>query len=214
MNLLTVDDHALFREGLCTLLANISPGVTIREAGCVEDAITECRASSFRMVLLDLSLSTTHGLGTLDAFRAAVPEVPVIVVSGDDDKHNITGAIDLGAVGFIPKAHTSKLMIAALQFVLAGGIYLPPNLLHEHSAESSAAATTKVVAAAYSRLSPRQQEVATLLLQGKSNKFIARILDISEGTVKAHVSAIFQILGAKSRVEAVIIASKSGIKVL
>jgi two-component system, NarL family, nitrate/nitrite response regulator NarL len=215
MNLLTVDDHALFREGLCTLLANISPGVSIREAGCVEDAITECRAANFRMVLLDLGLSTSQGLGTLNAFRAAVPEVPVIVVSGDDDKQNITGAIDLGAVGFIPKAHTSKLMIAALQFVLAGGIYLPPNLLHEHSGiESFAAATTEVVAAAYARLSARQQEVATLLLQGKSNKVIARNLAISEGTVKAHVSAIFQILGAKSRVEAVIIAAKSGIKVL
>jgi DNA-binding NarL/FixJ family response regulator len=106
-------------------------------------------------------------------------------------------------------------MTAALQFVLAGGIYLPPNLLHEHGAsESSAAAATEVVAAAYARLSPRQQEVAALLLQGKSNKLIARNLDISEGTVKAHVSAIFQILGAKSRVEAVIIAAKSGIKVL
>ena len=215
MNLLTVDDHALFREGLCTLLANISPGVSIREAACVEEAINECKASNFRMVLLDLSLSTTQGLDTLDAFRGAVPEVPVIVLSGDDDKRSITGAIDLGAVGFIPKAHTSKLMIAALQFVLAGGIYLPPSLLQEHSeSETPSTATAEAVAAAFARLSPRQQEVATLLLQGKSNKVIARQLDISEGTVKAHVSAIFQILGAKNRVEAVIIAAKSGIKVL
>ena len=215
MNLLLVDDHALFREGLRELLANISPGVSIREAACVEDAIDECKLTNFRMVLLDLGLSTSDGLGTLDAFRVAVPEVPVIVLSGDEDPRHMKSAIDLGAVGFIPKAHTSKLMIAALRFVLAGGIYLPPNLLHEDiELEKPSAAAAGAVAAAYARLSPRQREVATLLLQGNSNKVIARRLALSEGTVKAHVSAIFQIIGAKSRVEAVIIAAKSGIKVL
>jgi len=215
MNLLLVDDHALFREGLRELLADISPGVSIREAACVEDAIDECKLTNFRMVLLDLGLSTSDGLGTLDAFRVAVPEVPVVVLSGDEDPRHMKSAIDLGAVGFIPKAHTSKLMIAALRFVLAGGIYLPPNLLHEDiELEKPSAAAAGAVAAAYARLSPRQQEVATLLLQGNSNKVIARRLALSEGTVKAHVSAIFQIIGAKSRVEAVIIAAKSGIKVL
>ena len=215
MNLLLVDDHALFREGLRELLADISPGVSIREAACVEDAIDECKLTNFRMVLLDLGLSTSDGLGTLDAFRVAVPGVPVIVLSGDEDPRHMKSAIDLGAVGFIPKAHTSKLMIAALRFVLAGGIYLPPNLLHEDiELEKPSAAAADAVAAAYARLSPRQQEVATLLLQGNSNKVIARRLALSEGTVKAHVSAIFQIIGAKSRVEAVIIAAKSGIKVL
>jgi two-component system, NarL family, nitrate/nitrite response regulator NarL len=213
MNLLTVDDHALFREGLRALLTHISPGVSIREAACVEDAIEECKVTNFQMVLLDLGLPTTEGLGTLDAFRVAVPEVPVIVLSGDEDPRHIKSAIDLGAVGFIPKAHTSKLMIAALGFVLAGGIYLPPNLLHEDS-ETGQPSAAGAVAAAFARLSPRQQEVATLMLQGKSNKVIARGLALSEGTVKAHVSAIFQIIGAKSRVEAVIIAAKSGIKVL
>ena len=215
MNLLLVDDHALFREGLRELLADISPGVSIREAACVEDAIDECKLTNFRMVLLDLGLSTSDGLGTLDAFRVAVPGVPVIVLSGDEDPRHMKSAIDLGAVGFIPKAHTSKLMIAALRFVLAGGIYLPPNLLHEDiELEKPSAAAAGAVAAAYARLSPRQQEVATLLLQGNSNKVIARRLALSEGTVKAHVSAIFQVIGAKSRVEAVIIAAKSGIKVL
>jgi DNA-binding NarL/FixJ family response regulator len=106
-------------------------------------------------------------------------------------------------------------MIAALRFVLAGGIYLPPNLIHEDSDIGKASgANAAAVSAAYARLSPRQQEVAMLLLQGKSNKVIARRLGLSEGTVKAHVSAIFQIIGAKNRVEAVIIAAKSGIKVL
>lgn len=215
MNLLIVDDHALFREGLRALLANISPGLSITEAESVESAIEECKSVQFRMVLLDLGLSTTDGLETLQRFRNAVPEIPAIVLSGDQEPRHIRAAIDLGAVGFIPKAHTSELMIAALRFVLSGGVYLPPIVLGDspHRAPPSEI-TSASVSMAFGRLSPRQQEVADLLLQGRSNKLIARRLDLSEGTVKAHVSAIFQIIGAKSRVEAVIIAAKSGIKVM
>jgi two-component system, NarL family, nitrate/nitrite response regulator NarL len=214
MNLLVVDDHALFREGLRALLANISPGVSISEASSVEGAIQECQATDFRMVLLDLGLSNTDGLDTLRSFTAAVPAVPVIVLSGSDEARDIRTAIDLGAVGYIPKTHTSELMIAALQFVLAGGVYLPPKLLSEDTKAGGASASTlDGVAAAFNRMSPRQIEVAKLLLQGNSNKVIARRLNLSEGTIKAHVSAIFQVIGAKSRVEAVVIAARSGIKV-
>jgi DNA-binding NarL/FixJ family response regulator len=215
MNLLVVDDHALFREGLRALLANISPGLSITEAASVETAVDECKSIQFRMVLLDLGLSTTDGLETLERFRIAVPEIPVIVLSGDQEPRHIRAAIDLGAVGFVPKSHTSELMIAALQFVLAGGVYLPPNVLGDSfHRDTPPEITAASVSTAFGRLSPRQHEVAELLLQGRSNKLIARRLALSEGTVKAHVSAIFQIIGAKSRVEAVIIAAKSGIKVM
>jgi DNA-binding NarL/FixJ family response regulator len=213
MNLLLVDDHALFREGLHALLVGMNPEVCIREAACVNGAIAQCKTMCFQMVLLDLGLATTEGLGTLETFRASMPEVPVVVLSGEENPHHIKGAIDLGAVGFIPKAHTSKLMIAALRFVLAGGIYLPPTLLDDEGRSGRpSAAPAGVVAAAFARLSPRQREVATLLLQGQPNKIIARRLGLSEGTVKAHVSAIFQVVGARSRVEAVIIAAKTGIR--
>jgi two-component system, NarL family, nitrate/nitrite response regulator NarL len=215
MNLLVVDDHALFREGLRALLANISPGVLIKEAASVETAAVECKSTEFRMVLLDLGLAATDGLETLERFRLAVPEVPVIVLSGDQDPRHIRAALDSGAVGFIPKAHTSELMIAALRFVLAGGIYLPPSVLEDDvNGTQLSVDTAATVSLAFARLSPRQQEVAQLLLQGGSNKAIARRLNLSEGTVKAHVSAIFQIIGAKTRVEAVLIAAKSGIKVM
>jgi DNA-binding NarL/FixJ family response regulator len=205
MNLLLVDDHTLFREGLRGLLANISPGVAIYEAATVAEAVDACRTTSFRMVLLDLGLTSTSGLDTLDRFRAEVPDVPVVVLSGDQESRHIRSAIDRGAMGFVPKSHSSDLMIAALRFVLAGGVYLPP---HATDAQPETAAT------AFTRLSPRQQQVSQLLLQGCPNKVIARQLGLSEGTVKAHVSSIFQILGARNRVEAVMIAAKSGIKVL
>jgi two-component system nitrate/nitrite response regulator NarL len=215
VNLLIVDDHALFREGLRALLANISPDVTVFEAGSVHAAVAECGNHIFRMVLLDLALHSTDGLESLTAFRTGVPDVPVIVLSGEQAPRHIRAAIQQGAVGFIPKSHSSELMITALRFVLAGGIYLPPHVIEDdpvlNSVTSESAASVR---SAFARLSARQLEVAELLLQGSPNKVIARRLAVSEGTVKAHVSAIFQVIGAKSRVDAVIIAAKSGIKVM
>lgn len=212
MNLLLVDDHALFREGLRTLLLKISPAVTICEAASLEAAIDECRSMQFRMVLLDLGLSSSDGLDTLDVFRSSVPNVPVIVLSGDEEPQHIRAAIDRGAVGYVPKSHTSDQMIAALRFVLSGGIYLPASALDDDLGFAPPARTAAVHA--FSRLSPRQQQVAQLLLQGQSNKAIARALGLSEGTVKAHVSAIYQIVGARNRVEAVTLAAKSGIAIM
>lgn len=212
MNLLLVDDHALFREGLRTLLLKISPEVTIYEAASLEGAIDECKSTQFRMVLLDLGLSSSDGLDTLDAFRSSVPNVPVIVLSGDEEPQHIRAAIDRGAVGYVPKTHTSDLMIAALRFVLSGGIYLPPGALDDDLGPAPSARGSE--AHAFSRLSPRQQQVAQLLLQGQSNKAIARKLGLSEGTVKAHVSAIYQIVGARNRIEAVTLAAKSGIAIM
>lgn len=211
MNILLVDDHALFREGLRALLVNISPELSVFEAASVESAIDECKTTDFRMVLLDLGLSHSDGLNTLDAFRSGAPHVPVVVLSGDQDSQRIRSAIDRGAVGYVPKSHTSDLMIAALRFVLSGGIYLPPNVLED---ELEPNAVNRSGARAFARLSPRQQQVTQLLLQGQSNKVIARKLGLSEGTIKAHVSAVFQIIGARNRVDAVMIAARSDIKVM
>lgn len=214
MKLLVVDDHALFREGLRLLLANISPGVEIHEAGSVAEAVALCRSHEFRMVLLDLALGESSGLGTLDSFRAGVGEVPVIVLSGSHETRVIRVSIERGAVGFIPKTYTSDLMINALRFVLGGGVYLPPCVLQDEVATPGSALTSPEHAnAVFERLSPRQKQVASMLLQGASNKVMARKLDISEGTVKAHVSAVFQIIGAHSRVEAVLTAARLGLRV-
>jgi DNA-binding NarL/FixJ family response regulator len=213
MNLLLVDDHTLLRDGLRSLLSNLSPGLVIHEAASLEDAIRECESTTFRMVLLDLGLSTSRGLDTLTAFRSAVPNVAVIVLSGDQEPKLIRAAIDSGAVGFVPKSHSSDLMIAALRIVLSGGIYLPMHVLeadHGVGASTVHSGTDR----AFNRLTTRQQEVAKYLLQGSPNKVIARELGLSEGTVKAHVSAIFQIIGAKNRVEAVMLAARNKVQLM
>jgi DNA-binding NarL/FixJ family response regulator len=211
MNVLLVDDHALFREGLRALMLKLSPDITVYEAASLEGAIDECRATQFRMALLDLGLSQSDGLETLDAFRAGVPTVPVVVLSGDEAPQRIRAAIDRGAVGYVPKSHTSDLMIAALRLVLSGGVYLPPLALDDDLGFGHGSAS---LTQTFARLSPRQREVAQLLLQGQSNKAIGRKLGVSEGTIKAHVSAIYQIIGAKNRVEAVTLAAKSGIAIM
>jgi DNA-binding NarL/FixJ family response regulator len=215
MNLLLVDDHTLFREGLRRLLTEIGPAVAIHEAASLEAAFAECRKTSFQMVLLDLFLEESNGLDTLDAFRIGAPKVPVTVLSGEQDIKHIRAAIDHGSLGFIPKSHTSDQMIAALRIVLAGGIYLPPNVLNAPTKSSELVRDDAAsVASAYLRLSSRQKQVATLLLKGATNKEIARDLGLSEGTVKAHTSAIFQVLGAKNRAEAVFIVARCGITVM
>jgi DNA-binding NarL/FixJ family response regulator len=215
MNLLLIDDHALFREGLSLLLSKLSPGILIHEADSVEAAVEECSRVSFRMALLDLGLRATSGLETLDSFRGQVTEVPVVVLSGEQDPQLIKASIARSAVGFVPKSYTSDMMIAALQFILAGGIYLPSCVLEsEHEVEGQRNSQGTEARNRYARLSPRQQDVARYLLQGLSNKTIARRLNISEGTIKAHVSSIFQIVGARNRVEAVMIAAKGGFPVM
>ena len=214
MNLLLIDDHALVREGLSLLLSKLSPGIVIREADSVEAGVEECRAMSFRMALLDLGLAATNGLDTLDSFRSQVSDVPVVVLSGEQDPELIKASIARCAVGFVPKSYTSDMMIAALQFILAGGIYLPACVLEAGAGAGRPASAVAQGPSLYARLSPRQQEVARYLLQGLSNKIIARRLSVSEGTVKAHVSSIFQIIGARNRVEAVMIAAKGGISVM
>ncbi len=215
MNLLLVDDHALFREGLGLLLSKLSPGIVIHEADSVDAAVEECKGNSFRMALLDLGLTATSGLETLDSLRTRVADVPVVVLSGDQDPQLIKASIARGAVGFVPKSYTSDMMIAALKFILAGGVYLPACVLEtEASVLDRPGSSGADISNLFLRLSPRQQEVARCLLQGLSNKTIARRMNISEGTIKAHVSSIFQVIGARNRVEAVIIAAKGGFSVM
>jgi DNA-binding NarL/FixJ family response regulator len=210
MNLLLVDDHVLFREALRALLGRVSPEVVVREAGSVEEAFAECRQTLFRMVLLDLALARSSGIQTLAEFRSGVADVPVVVLSGEQDAALIRDAIECGAAGYVPKSHTAEQMISALRFVVAGGVYLPPEVLLADRQVVPAAADS----GRFQLLSARQQQVARLLLQGQANKVIARELDVSEGTIKAHVSAIYQVIGARNRVEAVTLAAKHGFIVM
>lgn len=204
MKLLLIDDHALFRDGLSLLIASrLFPDgqpVQVLEAGSLSQASLLLREHpDVALALLDLGLSEHQGLQTLDSWRALAPHVPVVVLSADDRPDVILAAIDAGATGFIPKTVQARVMQEALTHVLAGGVYLPE--LPQPARSTAEPGWT---------FSGRQGDVLRLLVEGKPNKEICRMLDLSESTVKTHLAAIFRKLGVNSRTQAVVAVAQAG----
>lgn len=213
MKMLLVDDHALFREGLKLLLRTLGGELDLDEAGDCAQALDKMSGQSYDLVLLDMNLPGRGGLDALSALREAGPSTPVVVLSGEEDPHLVRGAIDRGAMGFIPKSSTPEILIPALKLALAGGVYLPPAVLDTRvEAPHPAPAQPKAEHAAPAGLTQRQMDVLRCVIQGKPNKVIARELDISEGTVKAHLSSVLHALGARNRTEAVYAAARLGLR--
>ena len=200
MHILIVDDHPLFREGLKTLLTALEPAARISDAGTVAQAIALSAVDAPDLILLDMNLPGTNRLDALRQIKAVHEAASVVVVSADEDPLLIRSAIDEGAAGYIPKTSDASLTIQALRLVLANGIYLPRAALTAGGhGRSSAESSTP---GGLPEFSGRQLAVLKCLLQGKANKVIARELDIAEGTVKAHLWAIYQALGVNSRAQA------------
>jgi DNA-binding NarL/FixJ family response regulator len=215
MNLLLIDDHALFREGLKFLLRSLDEALVIEEAANCAAALERAAARTYDLVLLDLNMPDAGGLDALAAFRNALPAAPVVVLSGEDNPNVIRRAIESGAMGFIPKSSTPEVMIQALRLVLARGIYLPPKVLDAGPIDSAATcstAQTNSADVAALGLTGRQIDVLRCVIQGKPNKIIARELDVSEGTVKAHLSSVLRTFGVRNRTEAVYAAAKMGLR--
>ena len=208
MQILLVDDHALFRQGLRLLLDDMDHGLNFHEADRLDTALSAVESSSaFDLVLMDFHLPGTSGLEALNRFLGAAPGTPVIVLSGEEDPSLIRRAIDAGASGFVPKSASPEVLMAALKLILAGGVYLPPSVLISGSqGESTEPGDQKA-----ELLSERQTSVLLLAVQGKANKVIASELGIAEGTVKAHLSSAFKVLGVRNRTEALIAAAKFGL---
>jgi len=210
MKILLVDDHTLFRSGLVHLLSSLLPAPQVVEAADLTTAqslLTE--STDIDMVLLDLKLSDAVGVDSLITLRKQSPDIPIIVLSGEQDPQVIRRCIDQGAMGFITKSATHTELLNAIQLILAGGVYLPKDVTSRHA--YGHAPQEKSDVAMLAALSDRQREVLSYLLQGKPNKTISNKLNISQNTVKAHLSAIFRTLGAKNRTEAVYFAARAGV---
>ena len=212
MKILIADDHEMFRDGLRHVLDQLGGDLTIVEAADFLQAIAAVeREPDIDIVLMDLSMPGMEWSEGLERLKAMLPEaVPLIVLSASDDRRHVLQAVNLGAAGFIPKTSSSRIMLSALKLVLSGGVYLPPALL-ESSVGIGAGGSATVDEQAVSFLTPRQREVLTLLGQGKSNKEIARVLELAEGTVKLHVTAILKALNVNNRTRAVVAASQLGL---
>lgn len=207
MHVLLIDDHEMFRQGMRFLLTDLHDNIQFTDAGSCEEALAALEASEADLALLDLNMPGTDGLTALRQIRAAHPAVPIAVLSGMDEPDLIRSAIDQGASGFVPKASSSEVLVAALKLILAGGVYLPKAALNASPSRPADSGD------AYSELlSERQTDVLLKAIQGKPNKVIAREMDIAEGTVKTHLSAAFKVLGVHNRTEAVFAAAKLGLK--
>ncbi len=215
MKILLVDDHPLLRGGMRFLLRSLDADLEMDEASNGTQALECVAAHTYDLVLLDLKMPGLNGIDALAALRAAVPGTPLVVLSAEDDPAVVRTAIEGGAMGFIPKSSTPEVLIQALRLVLAQGVYLPPAVLeaaHSPSSISSSSARTAPDEGMLPGLTPRQMDVLRCVIRGKANKVIARELEVSEGTVKAHLSAVFLALGAHNRTEAVYAAAKMGLR--
>jgi DNA-binding NarL/FixJ family response regulator len=153
----------------------------------------------------------TDGRTGLRQLRSAQPAMPVVIVSATDDPGEMRRVLDEGASGFIPKSSTSAEMLGALRLVLSGGVYVPRAALAAQAPGSGAARREQRRQRAGS-LSARQIEVLSLMARGLTNREICGVLGIAEGTVKAHIAAIFETLEVSNRTEAAVAARELGIK--
>jgi len=217
MKILIVDDHALIREALRNVLKKIKRGVTILEAPDVRKAVQTIESQpDIRLVLLDLNLPDRDGFSLLTELRERFPAIAVVVLSGLQDRANVRKALDLGALGYIPKSARREVMISAFQLIFAGGIYIPPEILSRDESPPSIPVTQRndrpIVLPSEIGLSDRELRVLALLMQGKSNKVICRMLDLTEATVKRDIAFILKALKVANRTQAVVAASELGWK--
>ena len=205
MKVLVVDDHALIREALHGVLTELVEAAIVLEASdCRQAARLIEEHADLRLILLDLNLPDRDGLAFLTELRKHHAPISVVVLSGFHDRDNVIRALDLGALGFIPKSSPREVMVSALRLVLSGGIYIPPEALVSVRRAQDEPLPVRPVSPAELGLTGRQMEVVALMMRGKSNKAISRILEVAEPTVKHHVTAILKALKVTNRTEAVL----------
>ena len=204
-HILIIDDHPLFRDAMKGVLTSALQGATIHEAASLDEGTRILSGDTdFEMVLLDLKMPGVQGLSGLAFFRAQFPAIPVVVVSGQEEPAVVRRALALGASGFIPKSTSAELMRQAVLSVLAGEVWSPSISQATGDEEREIDDLSRRLAT----LTPQQVRVLMMLRGGLLNKQIAFELDVSEATVKAHVSAILLKLNVDSRTQAVIAASR------
>ncbi|GMU44043.1 MAG: response regulator transcription factor [Xanthomonadales bacterium] len=197
--ILIADDHPLFRAALTQALRELVPGASLVEAATLDAVHAWLEANpDTDLVLLDLHMPGSHGLAGLASVRCRHPAVAVAMVSANDDPAVIARAMDFGAQAFIPKSAAPAEIAAALQAVFACQTWVPP-AAQLRAGESRA---DKDLSRRLGSLTPQQFRVLELVAQGRLNKQIADVLGIQERTVKAHLQAIFEKLGARNRTQA------------
>lgn len=194
---LICDDHVMMREAICGAVQFGWPEAEITQAGDYNSACAAMAALSPDLCISDLVMPGAAPVEGIRRLREAAPDTPLLVVTGNEDDATLLALFDLGIAGFAPKTSKSAVIEAAIRLVLAGGRYLPPRLVELAAQRSDSASAGQNV-----RLTERQNDVLARIATGKSNKEIARDLNLSPATVKAHIAAIILALGATNRTDA------------
>jgi len=228
MKVLLVDDHPLILAALQAVIQGLGDDVGVFGVASADEARAALkRDAHFDLALMDLGLGDTDGFELLAEVRAEYPALPVVVVSATERQVDVIRAIDMGAMGFVPKRASNRDLFEALRMVMSGGVYIPPMMLGlpapppggdtvpavmrrvpEDQPLPAPEPTQKVRSFESLGLTPRQAEVLALLLKGMPNKLIARELSLSVETVKDHVAAVLRVLGVSSRTQAVLAVSQ------
>jgi len=206
MKVLVVDDHGLFRDGVCLLIRRMDIGIdTILEAGDAQSGLAlAAKHTDLSIILLDINLPDLSGASTVRAFRRTCISASLVLLSAVDDLSLVRRCMNEGAQGFIHKSANAETILTALRRILNGeAVWIDPS--------SKLAALEEMHDVAAVTLTPRQMDVLARLCQGWSNKEIARDLLISDNTVRIHVAAILQSLGARNRSEAIVVARDLGL---
>jgi DNA-binding NarL/FixJ family response regulator len=213
MKVLIVDDHALIREALHAVLKQLKREAVIFEASNSGQAMHMVEEHpDISLILLDINLPDRDGLSVLRELRDRYPTIAIIVLSSSNDQDTVKHAFKLGALGFIPKTTEREVMLNAIKLVFSGGIYIPSEILKETTPPQPTNKLTTRDSLKRLRLTDRQIEVLALLMKGKSNKVIAKTLNMAVPTVKNHITVVLKALSVTSRTEAIIKVGKMGLE--
>jgi len=211
MKLLIVDDHAVLREGLAALLQQIGADTTVVQARDANEAIALLGSHpDLDIVVLDLMMPGMRGLDALSEFGRVRPDLPVIVFSSSEDASDVRKAMAAGALGYVPKSASQRVLLSAIQLVMKGELYVPPLVL-EGNRVGAQGLGYKAEGRPEQALTARQVEILKFLSEGTPNKSIAKVLGLSEKTVKAHITAIFKTLNVENRTQAAVAGRNAGL---
>jgi DNA-binding NarL/FixJ family response regulator len=202
MNFLHIDDHPMVRDGLALLLREIDKDdeIKVDHAGSCAEALA-LTARCYDLIILDMIMPGVHGLDAVSAVREAFPATRLVVLSAEGTPEFVHRALDRGAMGYILKSSTSKVLRQSIRLVLEGYVCLP-EMVKKAAPEVDP----------FGGLTPRQMDVFRRLIEGKPNKVIQDELSISESTCKLHVSDILRKLNVPNRVQLLIQFSKQGLR--
>lgn len=226
MKILIADDHELFLKGLEFILNENFQNIELTSAQNYTDIFSIFENNTdFDLIITDLAMPGANWLTAINKIHATLPETPIIIISAVFDKEILQQTLDIGVAGYIPKTSSNSLIVSAINLVLAGGVYIPHELLYSTKNTSVSAEKQKEYIAPlktlekltintsetpHKGLTERQIDIVKCIAEGLSNKQIAYKLNLTEGTVKVHITVILKVLNVKNRTSAVIEAAKRG----